>query len=291
MKYEFRAVEACDMCGGRSFKLLGMRLSTSQGRNPRSAEGIAVPVKRCRCGLVFADPQPIPEDIADHYGIPAEEYWSPEHFTWTPEYFALEIDTAKRLIPFQPGMTALDIGVGVGLAMTSLSRARFDTFGLEPSAPFRDKAIAAMGLDPERIQLSTVEAAEFAPESFDFITFGAVLEHLYSPSAALAKALRWLKPGGIIQAEVPSSNWLVARLVNSYFRLRGTNYVTHLSPMHSPFHLYEFGLDSFARYNVVEHHYGVCTVTHIPGPLKPLFRWYMDRTNTGMQLTVYLKKS
>ena len=27
--------------------------------------------------------------------------------------------------------------------------------------------------------------------------------------------------------------------------MRGTNYVTNISPMHSPFHLYEFGLKSF----------------------------------------------
>jgi hypothetical protein len=64
MKYEFGAVETCDMCGSRSFRFLGMRLSASQGRNPKAAEGIAVPVKSCRCGLVFADPQPIPENIA-----------------------------------------------------------------------------------------------------------------------------------------------------------------------------------------------------------------------------------
>ncbi len=88
--------------------------------------------------------------------------------------------------------------------------------------------------------MSSVEDADFPARSFDFITFGAVLEHLYSPSLALSRALGWLRPGGIIQAEVPSSDHLLSKLLNFYFRLRGTNYVTHLSPMHPPFHLYEF---------------------------------------------------
>ena len=57
-------------------------------------------------------------------------------------------------------------------------------------------------------------------ESFDFISFGAVLEHLYDPDFAISRALQWLKPDGLIHLEVPSANWLVRRSVNAYFRLR-----------------------------------------------------------------------
>jgi 2-polyprenyl-3-methyl-5-hydroxy-6-metoxy-1,4-benzoquinol methylase len=297
LRYEFRPVAACDMCGSTDFRMLGMRLSASQGRNPRQAEGIAVPVKRCRrCGLVFSDPQPVPDDLSAHYGIPPEDYWRPEQFAWTPAYFSGEIDTAKRLLHFTPGMKALDVGVGAGLAMTSLNRAGFDTWGIEPSAPFRDKAVEMMAIDPERIQLAPMEQAEFEPGTFDFITFGAVLEHLYSPSRALERALSWLKPGGLIQLEVPSSNRLMATLINAYFRLRGTNFVTNISPMHPPFHLFEFTLDSFRHnaerlaYEVAEHEYRVCEISRVPRVLHPLFRWWMERTDTGMQLTVYLRK-
>jgi hypothetical protein len=63
-----------------------MRLSASQGLTPRKAEGIAVPVKRCNdCGLIFSDPQPIPENLSDHYGVPPDEYWNSEP-RWAPEY-------------------------------------------------------------------------------------------------------------------------------------------------------------------------------------------------------------
>lgn len=293
MQYEFRPVAQCDMCGGTSFKLLGLRLSASQGLRPRKAEGIAVPVKQCHgCSLIFADPLPVPANHSDHYGEP-QDYWTPAAFNWTPEYFATEIATAKRLLNFRPGMTALDIGVGLGKAMKSLSAAGFDSWGIEPSPGFRAKAIEMMGLDPDRVQLAPVEGAEFE-ERFDFITFGAVLEHLYSPSLAIERVMHWLKPGGVIQAEVPSSRWLVAKIVNAWFRLSGTNFVTHISPMHSPFHLYEFGLRSFELngrrlgYRVAEHRFMTCEVMHLP--LKPLFRRLMDVTDTGMQLTVYLTR-
>ena len=39
-------------------------------------------------------------------------------------------------------MTALDIGAGLGKAMLSLENSGFDTFGLEPSIPFHEKAIS-----------------------------------------------------------------------------------------------------------------------------------------------------
>jgi len=289
MRYDFRPVSHCNMCGSTRFRLLGMRLSASQGLNPRAAEGIAVPVKDCReCGLIFADPLPVPDDLSDHYGLPPEDYWG-EALAWAPDYFSRQIEGAKRLIGFKPGMAALDIGAGVGLAMKSLSLAGFDTWGLEPSEPFRRKAIEQTGIDPDRIQLAGIEQADYAPGSFDFITFGAVLEHLYDPHAALAKAVRWLRPGGTIQAEVPSANWLIPRLVNLYFRLRGTNYVTHISPMHAPFHLYEFTLKSFAGFEIADHWFDVCTIIHVPSMLHPLFRWWMRRTDTGMQLTVFLR--
>jgi SAM-dependent methyltransferase len=270
MRYEF-GLRTCNMCGSADFRLLGMRLSASQGRNPRQAEGIAVPVKRCRtCGLVFSDPQPVPQSLSDHYGLPPEDYWG-EALAWTPGYFAQQIDAAKRLIGFTPGMTALDIGAGVGLAMGVPVGGGCDSWGLEPSEPFRRKAIDVTGIDPDRIQLAGIEDAEYSPGSFDFITFGAVLEHLYDPHAALSKAMSWLKPGGVTQAEVPSSDWLIPKLVNFYFRLRGTNYVTHISPMHPPFHLYEFTLKSFRHYEVAEHRLDVCTITHVPGSCTPYF--------------------
>ena len=273
-----------------------MRLNRSQGLSPRGVPGIAVAVKKCwNCQLIFADPQPIPDDFAAHYGEP-DDYWSGDYFDVDTEYFGTEIAEAKALLPFSPGMKALDVGAGIGKAMQSLHAAGFDTWGLEPSPKFREVALKR-GIDAGRLKLGGVERVDFPAAHFDLITFGAVLEHLYSPNEALRRTVRWLKPGGIIQLEVPSSAHLIAKLVNFFFRLRGTNYVTNTSPMHAPFHLFEFGLRSFelngerSGYSVASHRYSVCDIFHVPKLLHPPLRWYMDRTGTGMQLTAYLRRT
>lgn len=289
MRYSFRPVAECDMCGATRFKLLGLRMNGRQGLRPKAAEGIAVSVKQCRgCGLIFADPQPIPESISDHYGMPPEDYWKAADLDPPKDYLAAEIATAKRLLDFRPGMTALDIGAGVGKAMVTLNAAGFQTWGLEPSRPFYERALRRVS--PDWLQMKAIEDAEFAPESFDFITFGAVLEHLYSPRAALDRAMGWLKPGGIIHAEVPSADYLVSKLFNRYFRLRGTNFVTNVSPMHPPFHLFEFTPKSFQRYRIAELQHMVCDFVDIPKLLQPALRWWMERTNTGMEIVVYLTR-
>lgn len=299
MRYDFIPVVDCEMCGSRRHKVLGMRLNRSQGFRPRRVAGVGVSVKRCLdCDLIFADPRPIPSNLSDHYGIPPESYWThPAQWEVPDSYFGREIAEAKQLLPFRPGMSALDIGAGLGKAMAAMKRAGFDVHGLEPSEPFRRKAIELMGIPSDHLHLAGVEEAIFPQGSFDFVTFGAVLEHIQEPARAIEKALAWLKPGGVIQAEVPSSHHLMSKVVNGFFALQGVNYVTNLSPMHSPFHLYEFGLKSFqkhasrAGYEVALHRYEVCSIYHVPRILHPLLRSYMNVTDTGMQLTVWLRRT
>lgn len=298
LRYEFIPVHECEMCGSRRHKVLGLRVNRSQGRSPRKVSGIAVSVKQCEdCSLIFSDPRPVPADISDHYGIPPESYWThPAAWEVSDSYFAREIAEAKALLNFTAGMKALDIGAGLGKAMTALTRAGFDTWGIEPSEPFRAKAIERMRIPEDRLQPATVEDARFAPGTFDFVTFGAVLEHIQEPGHAIERAMQWLKPGGVLQAEVPSSKWLMSRIANMFFATHGVNYVSNLSPMHSPFHLYEFGLESFHRhaqrigYEVAQHRIEVCSIYHAPRFLHPFLRSYMERSGTGMQLTVWLRR-
>jgi 2-polyprenyl-3-methyl-5-hydroxy-6-metoxy-1,4-benzoquinol methylase len=299
LRYSFRPVERCNMCGAPAaeHRVLGKRLNRSQGMFPRKRKGLTVTVVKCgRCQLIYADPQPVPFDLQDHYGVPPASYWKEEYFTVSPDYFAGEIARFKQLVPFTRGMRALDIGAGLGKAMISLQRAGFDTYGFEPSGPFREQAIARMGIDPQRLRLGDMETITYEPGQFDLITFGAVLEHLYDPDASIRKAMGWLRPGGHIHIEVPSSAWLVNRIINLAYRLQGLDYVGNISPMHMPFHLYEFGLKSFEEngrrsgYTVAFHEYFVAP-TYMPKLIDPLLTWWMRRTDTGMQLSLWLRKS
>ena len=300
MRYIFHEVIKCEMCGSPAsgHKLMGQRLNQKQGLRPKNKEGISVSVKKCTdCNLVYSSPQPVPLDIQDHYGIPPENYWSPAYFQWSENYFASQINDLKKILEIKPGMKALDVGAGIGKGMLSLENTGFDTYGFEPSRSFYERAISKMKIDPKKLKLGMIEEVDYPENYFDFITFGAVLEHLYHPAASLQKAMKWLKPGGIIHAEVPSSGWLIARLINIFYRIIGTNYVTNTSPMHEPFHLYEFHLKSFEKlgervgFKTISHEYMVCTIRNIPKPLHGIFRKYMEMTNTGLQLTVWLQKN
>jgi 2-polyprenyl-3-methyl-5-hydroxy-6-metoxy-1,4-benzoquinol methylase len=296
MRYTFNEVKSCNMCGSGDFKILGKRMNKSQGIKPKSKVGISTTVVKCKkCSLIYSNPQPIPSDLQDHYGVPPETYWKEKYFEINPSYFAYEIEVLRQLLPYQTGQTALDIGAGLGKCMISLKNKGYDAYGFEPAKPFYERAISKMGIHADKLKLAAMEEVDYPENHFDFITFGAVLEHLYDPSAALAKAQRWLKPNGLIQIEVPSSNWLIAKIFNTYFKIIGTDYVTNLSPMHSPFHLYEFGLASFLEnsklnnYTIAKHEYFPCQ-TFMPKILDKPLTWYMKATNTGMQLSIWLRK-
>ena len=299
INYIFKSVTNCNMCNHQSttHKILGQRLNQSQGLHPKKKTGITTTIVKCsNCDLIYSNPQPIPENLQDHYGIPPEDYWKPKYFNIDPTYFSVQIQKAKELINFQQGMKALDIGAGIGKGMISLANAGFDTYGFEPSQTFRQKAIEEMKINPDKIKLGGIEDVDFPENSFEFISFGAVLEHLYDPNESIKKAIHWLKPNGIIHIEVPSSKYLITKLFNLYYKIIGSNYVSNLSPMHEPYHLYEFGLKSFKEngellnYKIADYEYSVASIYHIPKVFQPILKWYMKKTNTGMQITVWLKK-
>ncbi|MBN8696791.1 MAG: methyltransferase domain-containing protein [Bacteroidetes bacterium] len=286
------------MCGSNinEHTILGKRLNKSQGAFPQKKTGITTTIVRCNnCQLVFSNPLPIPANLQDHYGVPPENYWKPEYFEMDPNYFKNEIETLKTLKKIELNTKALDIGAGLGKCMIALKNAGFDAYGLEPSKPFYQQAIDKLHIPEGKLKLCSIEEAEYPENEFDFITFGAVLEHLYDPSDSIKKAIKWLKPGGIVHIEVPSSKWFINKLINFAYNIRGLDYVGNISPMHTPFHLYEFGIKSFElngkanKYSIIHQQHFVCE-TYMPKVIDVITKPYMKMTNTGMQLVVWLKK-
>lgn len=286
------------MCGDavEGHKVIGKRMNQSQGKNPKYKIGISTTVCKCtNCGLVYSNPQPIPFDIQDHYGVPPEDYWVDNYFEINDNYFKYEINRLKELMDIQPGMTSLDIGSGLGMQMKAMESIGFEAYGFEPSLPFYERTISKMGISPDKVKNEMMEDVEYEDEFFDFISFGVVLEHIYDPSEAIEKVLKWLKPNGLIHIEVPSSEWLVNKLINLFYKLKGEGYVANLSPMHAPFHLYEFNLESFKKnsainhYEIVFHEYFLCS-TFMPKVLDGIIKPYMKKTDSGMQLCVWLQK-
>jgi len=297
-KYTFISINSCNMCGSdkQHHKITGIRLNQSQGKKPLKKSGISISIKKCKkCGLLFSDPLPMPENIQDHYNIQPESYWKEEYFVIQQNYFRNEIQILQTLLPYSQRMKTLDIGAGLGKQMLALSDLGYDTYGIEPSHSFYEMAIRKMGIPKDTLFNTPIESAVFEDNFFDFISFGAVLEHLYFPSEAIETALKWLKPGGIIHIEVPSADWLTSKIVNLYYKISCSGYVSNLSPMHEPFHLYEFTKKSFEinairqKYEIAYFQYFVCN-TYLPRIFDFFLKPYMKKTNKGMQLTVWLRK-
>lgn len=299
VKYTFTTIERCNMCGSDKSQhiILGKRMNQSQGRKPWKKTGITTTIVKCKtCKLIFSNPLPIPFSIQDHYGVTPESYWTKNYFTVDEHYFSKEIKDLKTVLNITDSTKGLDIGAGIGKTMIALEKIGIDMYGCEPSEPFYNRAIEKMNISKDKIKFASIEESEYPENTFDLITFGAVLEHLYDPSKAIERANKWLKPNGIMHIEVPSSAWLVNKLINFSYKIRGSDYVGNISPMHAPFHLYEFGLDSFKmhamknNYSIAKYYYTVCP-TYLPKIIDVFIRPYMKRTNTGMQLTIYLKKN
>ena len=298
IKYLFKVIDKCNMCGNddKDNRTLGRRLNRSQGFNPRKKTGISVSVKKCsKCGLIYPNPMPVPNSLEDHYGVPPEQYWSKDYLTISPDYYQGELRILESIKPLNEIQKALDIGAGVGKCMIALTNKGIDCYGIEPSKPFYDRAISKMNIDPKKIKNVSIEDCDFEEGSFDYVTFGAVLEHLYDPYNSLEKALKWLKKGGVLSMEVPNSDWTVAKILNSVYRLQGLDYVANISPMHEPFHIYEFTKKSF---ETIESKLNVEIVFFenwlgdplLPGPMGSLVKRYMKLKKTGMQISVWFRK-
>jgi 2-polyprenyl-3-methyl-5-hydroxy-6-metoxy-1,4-benzoquinol methylase len=277
-------------------KIMGRRLNSHQGFHPKRKTGITVTIMKCtKCGLIYSNPLPIPESIGQHYDIIPESYW--ENYTDDTDQFQSELCFSyfKKHHSFEPGMKMLDVGAGTGKIMKGFADMGFDVYGIEPSVPFFDAARRRMNLPEEKLLCTSIEGAKLPEEFFDYIHFTAVLEHVYDPNAAIKKVLTWLKKDGILQIDVPHSKWLMAKLLNLYYKITFSDYVTNLSPMHKPYHLYEFALQSFEAngkindYSVEAGYYSAVERI-LPKHLRWVFKNLMTVTNTEMEISVWIKK-
>ncbi|MDC3184428.1 hypothetical protein OA964_02195, partial [Pelagibacteraceae bacterium] len=113
----------------------------------------------------------------------------------------------------------------------------------------------------------------------------------------LKDSLKKLEKGGIIHIEVPHSNWLLSKFINFFKKLTLQSNVTNLSPMHPPYHYYEFSKKSFEinskimGYKILYYYIRVSDIEFkIPNFLKLLIKKLMNYTKTGKQLVIFLKK-
>lgn len=275
----------------------GKRLDRSQGLWPEKLNGTVLSIFRCtNCDLVFPNPVPLPTDTF-HYETPLSAgEWS-ERDAWHQDHFVYELGVLQKLakLPLSQSL-ALDVGFGRGDSLKTLSRHFAGVHGLEPFRELYTIALQQMGngMKKENLHHCDLDQASFQDEQFDFIFFEA-LQHLPDPGSGMKKVLRWLKPGGILYAEVPSSRYLFRGLVNLFYKLRRNDFVANTNPLHGNRSYCEFSPKSFSEngkllgYELIHHENFPCLP---PGPklLRGLFTIMMRLTNSGMQQSVWLRK-
>jgi 2-polyprenyl-3-methyl-5-hydroxy-6-metoxy-1,4-benzoquinol methylase len=293
MQFEFTPVSHCVMCGSHDSKskLKGFRMNSSQRNINKKASAISLAIKQCSgCGLIYSNP--LAQIINNYKYNDRRVDNNAAAYTVEPNnhYYEEQVDKIKKHLP--ANAKALDVGAGYGNMMVALNK--IGCYGIEPSEHAYKTAITQRKISPEKLKHVSFENYEHKGNYFDFI-FLESLQHLYNPAKSLKKATDLLKPGGVLLIEVSSANWFLGKLINVFHKLRLTNLVTHLSPLHPPFNQYEFTLKAFeaqaAQLNLalLQAENYVCH-TYTGGLTDKLLRWYMQKTKTGMELTVLFQK-
>jgi 2-polyprenyl-3-methyl-5-hydroxy-6-metoxy-1,4-benzoquinol methylase len=300
LDYIFKNIKKCNMCGSATSKhiLLGQRLDKRQGINPKNKTGISVSVMKCNiCGLVYNQPMPIPGNIWNHYDIDINDYWDNPSQLYSKDYFCSQLNTFKQLYGnvHLKKMKALDVGSGLGQTVVALDRAGFEALGIEPSPSFYDKALQYSRLSAESFINVSLEEHTLPDKEYDLITCPNVIEHLSDPGGSILKCLDSLKKGGLLYICVPSSRWVKTAMINLFYKVTASGYVTNTSPMHPPFHLYEFTKKSFIQH-AKQNDYRIEIIEIKPDPLvripvvKKVFEVLTNFLDNGLQMDIWIRK-
>ncbi|WP_394525339.1 methyltransferase domain-containing protein [Lacrimispora sp. JR3] len=109
-----------------------------------------------------------------------------------------------RLItdPGETPLKVLDVGCACGALLLSIKNKypNADLHGIELDPGSWNIASKLFPVTQGNVE----EDLDYPLESFDYIIFGDVLEHLHQPEAVLVNMKRYLKPGGMILASIPN---------------------------------------------------------------------------------------
>lgn len=98
------------------------------------------------------------------------------------------------------GQRVLDAGCGVGLYVAAFRRFTEAAYGVDLDT---EKVAQAAAHSPH-VQVASVEALPFADGSFDLVLSHEVVEHVADDRAAVAEAVRVLRPGGRLVIYAPN---------------------------------------------------------------------------------------
>lgn len=220
---------------------------------------------RCKaCGLVATFP-PVPaSEIGRYY---PETYYGENNRRFNPlmermiVYFRAR--RAKAIEAYIPRGRILDVGCGRGILPALMRDRGWDAHGLEFS-----EIAARNARDELRIPMFVGDFLQspYPDDSFDCVVLWHVLEHLEDPAAALRKARRILRSGGLLVIAVPNFDSLQARWSGRHW--------FHLDV---PRHYHHFGLEVL-RQLLEKNGFSIADVSHFSSE-QNLYGWIQSLLN------------
>lgn len=156
-------------------------------------------IDRCSgCGLLRSNPVLVDSRVKELY----EQAEATNVIEGEEENVRRTMAGYYRLVqPYLRGrQRMLDVGCDMGFLLDVAARDGFqELHGIEPNPTARRVAEQIPGAV---ISARFYEEELYAEESFDLITLIHVLDHVFDPRAVVARAMRHLRPGGILLAVV-----------------------------------------------------------------------------------------
>ncbi|MFN4261204.1 MAG: class I SAM-dependent methyltransferase [Gemmataceae bacterium] len=211
----------CPLCGHDQARLLIENNFNLTGMAERSFR-----VVECRqCEFRFLHPRPDVEELAAYYGDSYPAHVMVQGGTVDVEQQSLQrrhqriaaqrIRLMRRYLPLPwDQKRVLDVGCGNGSFLMELARQYpVEAWGLNLADSVLEK-IARAGPNL-RLRRGDLSGADVPSDYFDVITMWHVLEHHGDPVQGLRLVKGWLRPSGLLMAEVPNAAGLIAWLCGS----------------------------------------------------------------------------
>jgi SAM-dependent methyltransferase len=199
----------CNLCGSCESKFLFDAKDRAHGIG-----GSFTYVRCINCGLVYMNPQISPEDVKAFYPDDYAPYRSRSDKAGKSE--KISKSRLKRSLPklllqkLNENSCVLDVGCGSGKFLNEIK----SVFGCKVYGLDISEQAAKTAKDDYGIEVFTgvINAAPFAPDSFDVITAWQYLEHVHNPLESLQMFYRLLKPDGLCLISTPNFNSFNAKI-------------------------------------------------------------------------------
>jgi 2-polyprenyl-3-methyl-5-hydroxy-6-metoxy-1,4-benzoquinol methylase len=157
-----------------------------------------------KCGFVFLNPQPTPEELRTYYD--SQYQYDPAVYKNTIERQMVWLDYLESALGSSGDL--LEIGCSYGYFLNAAKQRGWTVRGVEPGRDATDFARQKLGVN---VTKGTIVDLEAKYPSFDAIVAWHVLEHDSNPREFLRITIDLLKPGGVLGLRVPNLESTVSR--------------------------------------------------------------------------------